>query len=465
MASGSAQYDGSLRKQEEMLVQRSFKTLGGKDNQIKFATEKQMKSLENIYNQHVDDKLGPISTVALPIAHNPEHVGSHVAVVAHQTKMNEAIIPAGLMGRASLNHIPYGNQLSVGMIKDQLSPAITQKLQELEFDAAKNGDNEGVEIDPETGKLKQDWMTRFPPGSEFRFGTVPVRDKHEDGTNFVRPGYALYLKTSLPPNIDAAIRMKGRDSATAGELAESQIVQDAKDYADRNHRRVLHEVGQVIRESLGADHALFVTADDQKADIGPHDLYPKMASPTGPTMSLNEIKSVDKIGAVLYHSATTDAKGDANILVGDYHQPILLITQQTSTSKHPQTQIDNTPRTNQFLNAFPSTTRPLTAKEADRAKSMILGNRSMFERVQNSFSPMYTPSKEQADLHAHANEIRQPRYVVNEETIARHTRFHPLSDAHEKAITEGQLGKNLKMGSNIVSIEPIVSVANVGVLE
>lgn len=463
MTDESAQYDSSLRKEEELLVGRSISAFGKGGGSIEFATKDQMALLQSTYEQHVADELGPIKTVALPIAHNPEHVGAHVAVVPHGSGLNEGVLPAGMMGRASLNQIPYDSQLSTEMIRNQLSGMITQRLNELEFSAVRRGDSGGPTFDSKSGRMKQNWPTRFPPGSEYRIGTMPVRAKYEDGTEYTRPGFTLYLKTALPPHLDAAIREAGRNSKTAGALVESHIVQDARDYADRNHQRVLHEIGQVLKDAVGVDHAVFVATDDKKADKGEYDVYPKLASPTGPTMSLNEIKGVEKIGAALYHSAATDVRGAGNVLVGDYHQPILLVPYGNVTSKHARSGVDNSPRKNDHFNAFPSTARPLTKAESARVASAILGNKAMLERVQKTFSPMYTPSEHQTALHAHANEIRRPNYTVTQDTVSRHARFQPLSDAHGQMLAASNFGDRLGMGKGVVTIEPVVTVANLGV--
>lgn len=463
MTDESAQYDGSLRKEEELLVGRVISTPGNGGNSIEFATANQMAQLKKIYGHHVADDLGPIKTVTLPIAHNPEHVGAHVVVVPYSSRLGEAVLPGKMMGRASLNQIPYDSQLSTKMIQTQLGAAITQRLNELEFNAVRRDNAGSPSFDPKSGRMKQDWPTRFPPGSEYRIGTVPVRAKYEDNTDYTRPGFMLYLNTALPPHVDAAVREAGRDSETVGALMESHVVRDARDYADRNHQRVLHEIGQVIRDAVDADHAVFITTDDKKADKGKYDVYPKLASPTGPTMSLNEIKGVEKIGAVLYHSAATDVRGAGNVLVGDYHQPILLVPYESSTSRHSRSGVDNSPRKNGHANAFPSTIRPLTKAESARAASAILGNRAMLERVQNTFSPMYTPSEHQTAIHAHVNEIRRPHYAITHDTVALHTRFHPLSDAHEQMLANSKFGARTGMGKGVVSIEPVYSVANLGV--
>jgi len=458
MAAESAQYNSSLRRQEEQLVGRALRFAGESPDSLEFATDDQMQKMQETYDRHVSDRLGPIQAVALPIAHSPEHVGAHAAVVSRDAKMNEALMPANMMGRASLNHIPYDSRLSADMIRRQLTPALKQRMHELEFNAAQ----QQSETDAKTGQIRQNWPTRFPPGSEFRIGTADVRAKHADGSSYTRPGYMLYLKTALPQHIDAAIRTLGSESETVGDVIDSPLVRDAQDYATRNHQRVLHEMGQVIRDAVGADHAVFVTTDDTKAEIGPHDMYPKMASPTGPSMSLNEMRPVDRVGVALYHNAATDVRGAGNVLAGDYHQPLLLVAHKSSASAHPRSQIDNTPRHNSVYNAYPATPRPFTRDEAARMQQTILGNRAMLERVQDSLSPMYTPSAHEASVHAHPNEIRTPAYVIDEDTVARHANFHPLSSAHERMLKTPQFQQALGTGADVIVIEPVTTVANLG---
>ena len=430
-----------------------------------FATDAQMEKLRATYDELVGDALGPMRVVALPVAHTPEDAGAHVAVMHPNSQINGALFPAKMLARASLNQIPYDHKLSDDTIERKIVPAIKQHMHALEFNAVRaHGETGGPQLDPRTSQMKQNWKTRFPPGSEIRFAHAELQAHRDDGSAWTRPGYAFYLKTALPAHIDAAIREAGQNAGSIGELAKSSLVCEARDYATRNHRRVLHEIGNVLGKELGVDHAIFVAENDAKAEIGPHDFFPKMAQPTGPSMSLNEIDPIGEIGVALRHNAASNVRGQGVVLTGDYHQPMWLVASPVNVSRHSKSAINTTHHTNDnTFNTFPATVRPTTQREAQSAWKAITEHRMLHEKVTDSVLPIFTPTPHDVAVHARAAEIATPAYRPTNASSSRHTCFQQLDQAGRDMLKLGVLGHSFGRGTEVIQLHPITSVVNFGV--